>query len=46
MSNPGASDVGGDWCVTEKIHGANFSIHVERSRACGSGFRGLVVEMP
>ncbi|CAE6936620.1 REL2 [Symbiodinium sp. CCMP2592] len=29
----GASDVGGDWCVTEKIHGANFSIHVERSGA-------------
>ncbi|CAE7575065.1 REL1 [Symbiodinium sp. CCMP2456] len=28
-----ASDSGGDWCVTEKIHGANFSVHVERSGA-------------
>jgi len=26
-----ASDPGGDWCVTEKVHGANFSVHLDRS---------------
>ncbi|CAE7024677.1 REL2 [Symbiodinium natans] len=34
LGSCGEADSGGDWCVTdEKVHGANFSIHVDR---CGS----------
>lgn len=26
----GSSSVAGNWCVTEKVHGANFSLHMDR----------------